>query len=250
MSAAPPSAIPARDHHRAFAEAVTRRLDPSYRQRWEIFDGIVRRLAGPETRWLDGGCGRNIAVAEFPCGLNVGLDVYRHPDLCRDPGVEFVLGDLERLPFRDGAFTLVTLSTVAEHFRNPETVFGEIRRVLAPGGRLLIHTTNLRSPLVFLGKLVPDRLRRRLFTRTLGALEEDIFPAFHRANTPATLQTIPGFTVEEFHAVQDLNWTSRPVFLALLAWHLLTRLPGLRWLRTNMVVLLRKESARVPECQK
>jgi SAM-dependent methyltransferase len=232
--------IPPPDPNRAFAEKIIRRFDPAYRQRWEIYDGILKRLTGPHTRWLDGGCGRNVAVAEFPCALNVGMDVYRHPELVRDSGALLVLGDLERLPFRDDSFSLATLNTVAEHFRDPATVFREIRRVLRPGGRLLIHTTNIRSPLILLGKLLPQFLRVRLFTRTLGAQEEDVFPAFHRANTARALKNIEGFRVEEFHAVQDLNWTRRSVFLGLLMYHLLTRLPGLWRLRTNFIVLLGK----------
>ena len=219
---------------------LIRRLDPDYRHRWEIVDGIVKRLSGPEARWLDGGCGTNLAVADFPCALNVGLDAHRHPAFRRHPGTRFVLGELDRLPFREGAFTLVTLNTVVEHLREPAAVFREIRRVLAPGGRLLIHTTNILSPLILLGRLIPHRVRLAVFTRLMGAEEEDVFPAFHRANTPGTLRRIEGFAVEEFHAVQDLNRSSRAVFLLLLAWHLLTVLPGLWRLRTNLIVLLRK----------
>lgn len=227
--------------NRAFALSLIHRLDPSYRQRWEIYDDIVRRLTGPDARWLDGGCGINLAVAEFPCALNVGMDAWRHPRIHRSPDTRFVLGDLEHIPFRDGAFSLVTLNTVAEHFQNPEAALREIHRVLEPGGHLLVHTTNIHSPLILLGKLLPQSLRRRLFTRSLGAQEDDIFPAFHRLNTAGAFRAIPGFKVVELHRVQDLNWTRRPVFLALLGYHLMTRLPGLRWMRTNLVVLLRKD---------
>lgn len=226
--------------NREFASSLIHRLDPSYRQRWDIYDGILRRLYGPKTRWLDGGCGSNLAAAEFPCALNVGMDTAIHPKLRRNPAVFFVAGELEHIPFRDGSFDLVTLNTVAEHFRNPDTALREIHRVLEPGGHLLIHTTNLRSPLILLGKLLPQSVRLRLFTRTLGAEDDDVFPAFHRLNTPAALRNAAGFEVAEFHAVQDVNWTRRPVFLVLLAFHLLTRFPGLWRLRTNMVVLLRK----------
>jgi len=224
---------------RAFS--LIRTLDPGYRHRWQIIDGIVKRLSGPEARWLDGGCGTNLAVEEFPCALNVGLDAHRHPTLRRTPGAFFVQGELERLPFRDRAFTLATLNTVAEHLREPGKVFREIHRVLEPGGYLLIHTTNIRSPLILLGKILPHRVRRAVFTCIMGAGESDVFPALHRANTRDSLTRIDGFAVEEFHAVQDLNRSSLAVFSCLLAWHLFTRLPGLWRLRTNLIVLLRKQ---------
>ena len=228
------------DPRREWAFRLIRRLDPGYRHRWEIVNGIVAGLTGPGARWLDGGCGTNLAVEEFPSALNVGIDIHRHPSLRRTPGAWFVQGGLDRMPFGDGAFTLVTLNTVAEHLTDPAATFREIRRVLAPGGRLLVHTTNIRSPLILLGKLIPHTLRRAIFTRIFGAAEDDIFPAVHRANTAVALSRIEGLAVEELHMVQDLNRAGRVVFLFFVCWHLLSRIPGLKWLRTNIVVLLRK----------
>ncbi len=228
------------DMRREWAFRLIRRLDPGYRHRWEIVDGIVARLTGPDSRWLDGGCGTNLAVEEFPSALNVGIDIHRHPSLRRTPGAWFVQGGLDRMPFRDGAFTLVTLNTVAEHLADPAGTFREIRRVLVPGGHVLIHTTNIGSPLILLGKLIPQSLRRILFTRVFGADDDDIFPAVHRVNTAGALSRIEGFAVEELHMVQDLNRSGRAVFLFLLGWHMVSRLPGLTRLRTNIVVLLRR----------
>ena len=74
-----------KDKKREKAEALIRKFDPSYRQRWEIYDGILKRLTGPEARWLDAGCGNNIALEEFPCAVNVGIDIYRHPDVLKSP---------------------------------------------------------------------------------------------------------------------------------------------------------------------
>jgi SAM-dependent methyltransferase len=229
-----------RERDSAREYGLVRRFDPGYRYRWEIVDGIVKRLTGPEARWLDGGCGTNLAVEEFPCALNAGIDMCRHPALRRTPGVFFVQGALDRLPFRNGSFSLVTLNTVTEHLKEPPRVFAEIRRVLEPGGRLLIHTTNVRSPLVMLGKLIPRRMRMAVFTRLMGASEEDVFRVYHRANTPSALCTIEGFEVEEFHAVQDLNRNNRFLLRFLIAWHLASLLPGMWRLRTNLIVLLRK----------
>lgn len=228
------------DPNRAWAFRLIRALDPGYRHRWEIVDGIVGRLAGPEARWLDGGCGENRAVEEFPCAVNAGIDPAVHPGLRRTKGVHFAAARLERLPFRDGAFTLVTLNTVVEHLADPPAAFREIRRVLTPGGHLLIHTTNRHSPLILAGKLVPSRVRRALFTRFFGASDADVFPALHRANTRAALTGVDGFESVECYAVQDLNRASKWIFLLLFAWHLFTKIPGFGRFRTNLIVLLRK----------
>ena len=227
--------------NRVLAEKLIRLLDPSYRQRWEIYDSILKLLTGPGARWLDGGCGSNAAIGEFPCDITVGLDIYRHPEALHRTPTHLVLGAMERLPFRDGAFTLVTLNTVAEHFENPRTACGEIRRVLEPGGHLLIHTTNRLSPLIMAGKLLPESLRLRLMKAGFGARDRDVFRTRHRLNTRAAFRTLDGFEPVEFHAVQDLNWSNRMVFFCLLVFHLFTKLPGLWRLRTNLVVLLKKK---------
>jgi SAM-dependent methyltransferase len=226
--------------NRAFAERLINRFDPSYRHRWVVYDSILARLTGPQARWLDGGCGKNDAIGEFPCDLTVGLDRYRHPDALHRSPNHLVLGDILSLPFCDGAFTMVSLNTVVEHFENPAASLAEIRRVLAPGGHLLIHTTNTLSPLIMLGRLLPEPVRLALMKRGFGANECDVFRTYHRMNTEASLRRIEGFEVVECHAIQDMNWSNRAVFICLLAVHLLTRLPGLRKLRTNLVVLLIK----------
>jgi SAM-dependent methyltransferase len=222
-------------------ESCIRKYDPSYLFRWEIYDSILKRLVTPKIRWLDAGCGMNLALQEFPCRLNVGMDIYRHPTLAQHPRVFFVAGHLAKIPFGDESFDLVSLNAVVEHLDNPLQVFRGIHRVLAPGGHLLIQTTNILSPLIILGKALPHGLRRRLFTHAFGALEEDVFKTFHRANIASILKNIPGFDMVEFHAVQDINRHSRIISLGFFLYHLFSKLPGLWRIRSNFVVLLRKK---------
>ncbi len=44
------------------------------------------------------------------------------------------VGDVHVLDFPDGSFDIVCGVTAIEHFRHPQTAFGEMRRVLRPGG--------------------------------------------------------------------------------------------------------------------
>lgn len=228
--------------NRQFAETIINRFDPSFKQRWEIYDGILKRLTGKCARWLDGGCGINTAIEEFPCDFTIGVDVYRHRNAFHLRPNHLTLGNMQSLPFRDNEFTIVTMNTVVEHFENPQNVLNEIFRVLRPGGHVLIHTTNVSSPIIFLGNLLPEFFRLKLMTSFFGAQELDVFKTYHELNTLTAFENVKGFDVEEFHAVQDINRSNRILFIILFVYHMGTKIPGLWRLRTNIVVLLRKKS--------
>jgi SAM-dependent methyltransferase len=51
----------------------------------------------------------------------------------------FVAGDVHALPFRDGAFDVVTCRIAAHHFADAAAAVREVRRVLRPGGSFLLQ---------------------------------------------------------------------------------------------------------------
>lgn len=55
--------------------------------------------------------------------------------------VRFLAADLNRLPFADGSFDLVTCGYVLEHLADPRQGLRELHRVLNPGGSLLLGAT-------------------------------------------------------------------------------------------------------------
>jgi SAM-dependent methyltransferase len=79
---------------------------------------------------LDIGCGSNELVRRHADGI--GVDV--HPW----SGVNLVIEDSSRLPFEAHSFDAIALIASLNHIPNREAVLDECRRVLRPGGRVVV----------------------------------------------------------------------------------------------------------------
>ncbi|MCW5751852.1 MAG: class I SAM-dependent methyltransferase [Alphaproteobacteria bacterium] len=94
---------------------------------------------------LDAGCGTGGVLADLvACGIEdaFGLDVAEPAcQMARArSGRPVVAGSLNTLPFRDGAFRLIVSADVLCHAKVDEgAALREMRRCLAPGGRLLLN---------------------------------------------------------------------------------------------------------------
>jgi 2-polyprenyl-3-methyl-5-hydroxy-6-metoxy-1,4-benzoquinol methylase len=60
-------------------------------------------------------------------------------------GLELKKGELQEISFPKDTFTAVTLKHVIEHVPEPVALLVEVRRILKPGGRLVITTPNAES---------------------------------------------------------------------------------------------------------
>jgi arsenite methyltransferase len=60
--------------------------------------------------------------------------------------VEFVEGEVERLPFADGSFDVVISNGVIDLIADKDAVFSEIHRVLVPEGRMQIADVTIKTP--------------------------------------------------------------------------------------------------------
>ena len=116
----------------------------------ESNSAAVDRIAlEPDDRFLDLGCGLGAALehAATTGAKTAGIDpspsmVERAAE--RVPQAEVRLGSAESIPFDDEAFTAAISVSTYHHWADAETGLKEVRRVLAPGGRLLIVETKLK----------------------------------------------------------------------------------------------------------
>jgi SAM-dependent methyltransferase len=102
---------------------------------------ICREVTDRRPRILDVGCGTGanlLMLSKY--GDAEGVDVSEDAlAFCRERGLEKVkLGAGEELPYEDGTFDLVTAFDVVEHMDDDLAGLTEMRRVLRPGGRVLL----------------------------------------------------------------------------------------------------------------
>ena len=118
---------------------------------WNKAKQVKLLAAGPGMRVLDAGCGRGeTALAIARTGAEVaGIDYSEAAvELTKEmlaeiqPDADIRSGSVTDLPWPDDSFDRIQFSDVIEHLDPPQTVpaLAEFRRVLKPGGFLLVHT--------------------------------------------------------------------------------------------------------------
>ncbi len=113
-----------------------------FRSRRAVVRALLSRAGVPPSpRILDAGCGTGANLIEYGrLGEVTGVDAFPEAiQFCRDRGLENVLeAPVEKLPFDPDSFDLMFATDVIEHLDDDVLALRELRRVAAPGARLLL----------------------------------------------------------------------------------------------------------------
>jgi ubiquinone/menaquinone biosynthesis C-methylase UbiE len=217
-------------------------------------------------RVLDCGCGAGEYVAALRRAGSEAYGVeflaekiaeaYRHgipPDWVKE-------GNLEHLEFADESFDLAILNEVLEHVPNESRALTEVRRVLRPGGRLLVLSPNRLYPFethgvrlrgsthhvphyvpfipyipLRLGRVLFDYWARNYWPRQLADLVVDA--GFELAGTDYLWQTFENISGNQPRLIAVL----RP-FLRTAA-RIAERVPGLRRFGVSQAIIATKPTS-------
>ena len=111
-------------------------INPFYHARFGLqkaMDGFSSKLKG---RLLDVGCGSKPYQELFAVDDYIGLDIDN--ESTRNRKIADYFYDGTTFPFNDDEYDSILCNQVLEHVFNPDEFLSEIKRVLKPGGRLLL----------------------------------------------------------------------------------------------------------------
>ena len=210
-----------------------------------------------ETTWLDLGCGHKFFSRSLPNSENTQYDLARRAKLVA--GIDGdgnalrenqlisnrVAGSVEKLPFCNRSFNLVTANMVVEHVGDPETLLYEINRVLSKDGTFIFHTPNTRNYKIRVARAVPDFIKKRIIKYLQNRDEIDVYPTCYRINRPDVIKEAAAAAGFEMAGIDLLQGPADSVMLGpLVIFELLLmkflsfkRMSGLR---SNIIVALRK----------
>ena len=156
----------------------------------------VRRLLPPFKRGIEIGVGSG--RFSLPFGIREGVEPSgKMAAIARGKGIRTIEGVAERLPLESGQYDLVMMVTTICFVDDVTRSLEEIRRVLQPGGHLIVGFVDRDSPIGRLYERQRDGSRFYRAARFFGAAEVRALLEAAGFDEIRALQTLFGETLQE-----------------------------------------------------
>lgn len=162
-----------------------------------MYEEIVRRVMGlPGDKILDLGCGNGNIIrmlqekrkAEY-CGVDISEAMIREAEKRVGKGAEFKAADVVSVPYGDDTFDIIICNASFHHYTDPDAALEEIKRVLKPGGTLVLGDPTM-----------PFGFMRRVFNWGLQYGNSGDFRIYGKKEMIALLK-IHGLVVENYKMI-------------------------------------------------
>ena len=106
----------------------------------------------PDDVVLDIGCGSGVQLQQISARnvrMTIGMDVNRNALIYaynkKIQNANFIIADAKHLPIKTDKISKIVCAEIIEHLNDPDQLIAESKRVLKPGGSIVITTPNERS---------------------------------------------------------------------------------------------------------
>ena len=193
-------------HHANIQEEFGRAAAPFARRtagRFDVLDVVpfsrVRR--GASVMEVGAGTGNFLSLFGDVAGLLLAVDLTH--EMLRvvrkeNDGLALVVGDGYALPFASGSVELVTSAQTFHHIHRPVPVLQEMRRVVAPGGRILV-----------VDQIATERYEEAALMSDLETVRDPTHAASRPASAMRIMMGAAGLQILDERIVEDEQRISR-----------------------------------------
>lgn len=164
--------------------------------------GFSRVAPGSSVAEVGAGTGNFLSLFDGVASRQIALDLTSamlQQAVARHPHIQAVVADGARLPVRSRSIDLVTSAQTLHHIHAPIPVIREMRRVVAPGGRVLI-----------VDQVAPERVEESQMMNHLDHLRDPSHAACRPPSAFRIMVAAAGLEIEDeaMHESQDTlsNW--------------------------------------------
>ena len=208
------SKLTGQEKRQIYYKTLYKKNNPEWDESLVYLSKKFKEIVKPNSTLLDIGCGNGNYVVDENRKLiswAVGIDVSKkvvEKNQCLD---KIVIGNIEKIPFKDNSFDCVTGLWVLEHLENPEKVLDQIYRVLKPRCKFIFAAPNYDYLPLRIAKNLSFLEINKLINKWLfGREKKDIFKTYYKANSIGIIEKLvkDKFKIVELRTNYDPSYTS------------------------------------------